>query len=561
MKKIILITFVLFSTHLSFGQNNQIDYYKETIHYLASDELEGRLTGSDGEKKSAAYIKNEFKIAGLTPAASDTGFYQTFPFNYLRFPTSETHLLMAGEKGVKNLTFNVDFFLLSQTCDTGIAYGPIFDAGYGMVYPKKNHDDYKKFEHKNDSGKIFLIRLGHPENGSPHSEYGMIDNLNTKISLALEKGASGILFVNPDSMNDVPSGALDKNITPTNIPIFYVANYEGKYDGIFDVQMFCKVASIKHYGYNVMAQHFRSKRKKYMVIGAHHDHLGRAELGSSRAEGQEIHNGADDNASGVAMMLHLAKTLPQKRAFRKYNLLFVAFSGEELGLLGSKYMMNNSFIDTAKMLCMVNFDMVGRLNPENKTMVVNGIGTSPYWKKRTKKIKLDTSVLNVNTTEGGIGASDHTAFYLKGIPAVHIFSGQHREYHTPDDDEQLINYEGMVKIEDYTVKLMCKYPRKKRKFTATKNDLNTPTKFKVTLGVMPDYTFSGAGMRLDNVSEGKTADKAGLLRDDVITQMGEHAVGNVEEYMVALSHYNKGDSVVVSFMRAGELMTKTVIFE
>jgi len=560
VKKITLITLTLIAK-FGFCQTTQIDYYKETIKYLASEELEGRLSGSEGEKKSAAYIKNEFKIAGLSPAASDTGFYQTFAFNYLRIPTAENYLVIADKEGVYFQKFNIDFFLLSQTCDTGVTYGPIFDAGYGIVYPKKNYDDYSKFEHKKDSGRIFLIRLGHPENGNPHSEYGLIDNLNTKINLAIEKGASGILFVNPDSVADAPSGSLDKNIIPSKIPIFYLPHYEKKFEDILDVQMFCKVASIKQYGYNVMAQHFRSKRKKYMVIGAHHDHLGRAELGNSRAEGQEIHNGADDNASGVAMMLHLAKTLPKNRAFRKYNLLFVAFSGEELGLLGSKYMLNNSFIDTAKFLCMVNFDMVGRLNPENKTMVVNGIGTSPYWQKRVKKVKVDTSILKVNTTIGGIGASDHTSFYLKNIPAVHVFSGQHREYHTPDDDEVLINYEGMVKIEDYTLKLICKYPRKKRKFTATKNDLNTPTKFKVTLGVMPDYTFSGGGMRLDNVSIGKVADKAGLMRNDVITQMGEHAVGNVEEYMVALSHYNKGDSVVISFLRDGVLMSKTVTFE
>lgn len=561
MKKIILITFVLFSTHLAFGQNNQIDYYKETIKYLASNELEGRLSGSEGEKKSAAYIKNEFKLAGLTAAASDTSFYQIFPFNYVRIPTSNNRLVIANKQGPNFLTFNVDFFLLSQTCDTGNTHGQIFDAGYGIVYPKKNRDDYKKFEHKNDSGKIFLIRLGHPENGTPHSDYALIDNLNTKINLAIAKGAAGILFINPDSIENVPTGSLDKNTAPTTIPIFYVANYYQTLTEALDIQMFCEVASIKHYGYNVMAQHFRSKRKKYMVIGAHHDHLGRAEMGSSAVEGQEIHNGADDNASGVAMMLHLAKTLPHKWAFRKYNLLFVAFSGEELGLLGSKYMLNNSFIDTANMLCMVNFDMVGRLNPENKTMVVNGIGTSPYWKKRVKKIKTDPAVLKVNTTEQGIGASDHLSFSLKNIPAVHLFSRKHAEYHTPDDDEQLINYEGMVKIEDYSIKLMCKYPRKKRGFTSPENDLSMSANFNANLGVMPDYTYTGAGVRVDNVSEGKPADKAGLLQDDVITQMGNYAVGNVEEYMVALSHFNKGESIIVSFMRAGELMTKTVIFE
>jgi len=559
---IIILALTAYSSHL-FGQNptsNETqNYYKKVIKHLASDELEGRLSGMEGEKKSAQFIKKEFIDAGLVGIENDSLYFQQFPYTFLRLPSPKNTFLLVTRSGPLPGTLNKSFFLYSQTCDTGLANTLAFDAGYGMVVEKKSYNDYKNYTPQ-DSGKVFLIKLGHPELDNPHSEFGLVDNIHSKIELALKYHASGIVFYNTDSITDLPTGKLDKTTKPLNIPIFYT-NLSFNATEVMGVGMECYVSHVKYQATNVIAQKWKSSKKKYIIFGAHHDHLGFGEMGGSRSENQEIHNGADDNASGVAMMLHLAKTLPKHRAFKKYNMVFIAFSGEELGLLGSKYFVQNMGIDSSKVLCMFNFDMVGRLNPEHNTLVINGVGTSPYWKKRIKKIKTDTALLKITTTDGGIGASDHSSFYLANIPAVHFFSGQHREYHTPQDDDSLINYAGMERIENYTVKLACKYPKKKRNFTQTKNSATSFQKFKVTLGVMPDYTFTGGGMRIDNVSIGKTADKAGLQKNDVIIQMGLHSISNVESYMHALTHYNKGDTVNLLFLRNGVQQTVNILFE
>lgn len=533
-------------------------YYKEVIEFLASDSLEGRLTGMPGELISAKYIREQMQEIGLK-APSNGSYFQKFQYTYLRIPSSQTRLVVGYSDKAIDAKFGQEFFVVSQSCNSAKVNNLAFDAGYGLDIPKLKYSDYGKYS-KADSGKVFLIKLGHPENNNPHSYYGMYSSIRNKIKWAEERGASAVLFHNPDKLDKEPIGPLKKTDDLAKIPVVYTKVDLGDISSITEVGMQVTVAAIKKDGHNVIGLINRSKRKKYIVIGAHHDHIGRAEMGNSRAKGQEIHNGADDNASGVAMMLHLAKRLKHHRKFRKYNILFVAFSGEELGLLGSKFFVNNCPIDTNNIVAMVNFDMVGRLNKENHTAVLNGVGTSPYWSRRLKKIKLDTSELKMNTTEGGIGASDHTSFYLAGIPAVHLFSGQHRDYHMPEDDEEKINYVGMELLEDFIIKLMCKIP-KRNTFTPTKNSSRTPGGFKVTLGVMPDYTFGGDGMRLDNVSAGKTAEKAGLKRNDIITQMGSHTVGSVEDYMHALSHYNKGDTTTLTILRDGKTITKTIKFE
>jgi hypothetical protein len=538
--------------------NKTQSYYKEVIEFLASDSLEGRLTGMPGELISAKFIKEKMQDAGLK-APTDSGYFQKFKYTYLRIPSSLTKLVIGFNSRAIDAKFGEDFFVVSQSSNEAKANNQIYDAGYGLDIPKLKYSDYDNYQ-KSDSGKVFVIKIGHPEKDNPHSYYGMYSSISNKIKWAKERGACAILFHNPDKFDKEPIGPLKKTKNISTIPIVFTKLDLGDLSKVVEVGMQVKIATIEKEGHNVIGVVRRNKRKKYIVIGAHHDHIGRAELGNSRAKGQEIHNGADDNASGVAMMLHLAKRLKNHRSFRKYNLLFVAFSGEELGLLGSKYFVNNCPIDTSKIVAMVNFDMVGRLNLENHTAVINGVGTSPYWTKRIKRIKLDTSQLKMNTTDGGVGASDHTSFYLAGIPAVHLFSGQHRDYHMPEDDVEKINYQGMDLLEDFIVKLMCKIPRRNT-FTPTKNSNKTPRGFKVTLGVMPDYTFGGEGMRLDNVSEGKTADKAGLKRNDIITQLGTHSVTSVEDYMHALSHFNKGDTTTLTILRDGKTITKTIKFE
>ncbi len=284
-----------------------------------------------------------------------------------------------------------------------------------------------------------------------------------------------------------------------------------------------------------------------VVIGGHYDHLGMGHSGSLFAgEKPMIHNGADDNASGIAALIYLAEKL-KKSGTRKYNYLFVAFSGEEYGLFGSKHFIKNPSVDKDQMSFMINMDMVGRLNEEN-TLVINGAGTSPVWKEVFEKIKGD---LNLVTTDSGIGASDHTSFYLEDIPALHFFTGQHADYHKPSDDAELVNYDGIVDVSEFIYDLIQSItPEEKLAFSKT-NDSGErkASKFKVSLGVMPDYTYSANGMRVDGVLDGRAAQKAGLEKGDIIVELGGKEVGDIYDYMEALSQFKSGDSTKVKVKR------------
>ncbi len=293
-----------------------------------------------------------------------------------------------------------------------------------------------------------------------------------------------------------------------------------------------------------------------IVIGAHYDHLGYGDESSLHTGEKAIHNGADDNASGTAALIQLAKSLKGKN--KNNNYLFIAFSGEEKGLWGSGYFSKNPTIPIASINYMINMDMVGRLT-ENK-LAIYGTGTSPVWNDLLKKIIPDT--IKLTKTESGIGPSDHTSFYLKDIPVLHFFTGQHADYHKPSDDVEKINFSGMVTVINLIEKVIAELDAQgKLAFSKTKEDdkANTPA-FKVTLGVMPDYMFSGKGMQISAVREGKPAANAGLLAGDIVIKMGKTNVTDMQTYMQALSLYKAGDVVKVVALRNGKKKTVKVVF-
>ncbi len=294
-----------------------------------------------------------------------------------------------------------------------------------------------------------------------------------------------------------------------------------------------------------------------VIIGAHYDHLGYGDFGSLHTGDPEIHNGADDNASGVAAMLMLAETLKGRNTSNNY--LFMAFSGEEKGLWGSNFFCKNPTLEVAKMNYMLNMDMVGRLKPE-KTLAINGVGTSPKWKGVIKKIKTDG--INVVTSESGIGPSDHSSFYNIGVPAIHFFTGQHADYHKPSDDIGKLNYNGIRAVVRYMDAIITMLDDDgKLAFTKTKDDVKTDTpRFKVTLGVMPDYLYAGKGMRIDGVTEDRPAAKANMKAGDVVVKMGDVDVTDMNSYMEGLSKFEKGDETEVWYMRDGEVVKVRVTF-
>lgn len=297
-----------------------------------------------------------------------------------------------------------------------------------------------------------------------------------------------------------------------------------------------------------------------MVIGAHYDHLGLGHDHNSLDANPDnkIHNGADDNASGTAGVLELARYFSKNNKKEAYNFLFMCFSGEELGLLGSKKWCDDPTIPLSSINYMINMDMIGRLNDSTKKLLVYGVGTSPTWVPLLDKTNF---YFSIKKDSSGIGPSDQTSFYLKDIPVLHFFTGQHSDYHKPSDDVEKINFSGEEKVLEYIITLVNETEAMpKLAFAKTVSPVSTATTWKVSLGVMPDYAFEGQGLRIDGVTDGKPAAKAGLLKGDIVIELGGVKVNNMQDYMKALSKLKKGDKTTVVVKRENESITKEIEF-
>lgn len=302
--------------------------------------------------------------------------------------------------------------------------------------------------------------------------------------------------------------------------------------------------------------------EKTIIIGAHYDHLGLGDNGSSLDANPKgkIHNGADDNASGVAGVLELARYFSKNKVKENNNFLFICFSGEEMGLYGSKYFTENPTLNINNVNYMINMDMIGRLNPTTKTITISGSGTSPVWENTIKGIT--TTDLVIKTDSSGIGPSDHSSFYLKNIPALHFFTGSHSDYHKPTDDWDKINYAGEKEVLELIISVIEKLDTEpKLAFLPTKNkSMSSARSFKVTMGVMPSYTSDVPGLLVDGATEGKPAHKAGIQTGDVITKIGDYEIKDIQTYMDALGKFEKGQTVPVKIERKGEELTLIVTF-
>lgn len=294
-----------------------------------------------------------------------------------------------------------------------------------------------------------------------------------------------------------------------------------------------------------------------VVIGAHYDHLGKGGEGSLHAGEAAIHNGADDNASGVAAMLELARMLSKSEDLKQSNYLFIAFSGEEKGLWGSKSFVANPTIPLNSVNYMINMDMVGRL--DSNKLAINATGTSTKWEEALKAANTDD--LELVQGESGIGPSDHTSFYLEDIPVLHFFTGQHSDYHKPSDDTEKVNMEGIKVVSDFIYRVMEHVQlHGKLDHQATKSNEQDTPRFKVTLGVMPDYMFQGNGMRIDGIIPDRPAEKAGLKRGDIVIKMGDVEIKDMQTYMQGLGQFETGDKATVVVKRGSEELEVVVEF-
>ncbi len=293
-----------------------------------------------------------------------------------------------------------------------------------------------------------------------------------------------------------------------------------------------------------------------IVLGGHYDHLGMGEFGSLHMGTPEIHNGADDNASGIAALLKLAKDL--KKASKSYNYIFIAFSGEEMGLWGSNYWVKNPNVDLKTIAYMINMDMVGRLNNQRQ-LLINGTGTSPNF--NTIVDQANAYNFKLVKSESGMGPSDYSSFYNENIPVLSFFTGQHEDYHKPTDDTEKINFQGVMDIADYISNIIrIINSNGTPEFTRTKDEEQTRMDFKVTLGVMPDYLYDGKGMRIDGVREGRTASNAGIQKGDIVLKIGEVEVLDMMSYMKALGEFEEGQTVDIHILRNGKEMVKKATF-
>jgi hypothetical protein len=297
-----------------------------------------------------------------------------------------------------------------------------------------------------------------------------------------------------------------------------------------------------------------------IVIGGHFDHLGKGESSSSLdADAKnQIHNGADDNASGTAGVMELARYFTSNNVKEKHNFLFICFSSEEDGLIGSKYFTNHPTLALDQINCMLNMDMIGRLNDSTMKLMVYGVGTSPGFENVFKSI---STIFTMVYDSSGVGPSDQTSFYLKNIPVLHFFTGQHRDYHKSGDDADKINYKGEKMVLEYMIKVIEQIDNtSKLVFTVTKQPESQKVNFKVTLGIMPDYSYSGKGVRVDAATAGKPAANAGIIQNDIIVKLGKKNIENIYDYMKILADFKKGDITTIEVERNNSVVKSQVTF-
>ena len=520
---------------------------QQHVLFLASDQLQGRRTGTVGEKLAADYISKQFKALGLQPKGT-AEYLQPFDIAEGKQVNPSTHLFINGTE----LKLNSEFFPLVYSANTSLE---------AMPSAAIQEADMPWF--------LDLKDLLAENANNPH--FDVSEALRKRAADMGDRGATAVIVYNTSAAQDGLAFQGKGGSEPIKIPVVYInkataTKYLSDESATVEIKLKTDIGPKKRTGTNVVG-YIDNAAPHTVVLGAHFDHLGFGEDGNSmlRADGKQVHNGADDNASGTSALIELARLLKDPK-YKGSNYLFIAFSGEELGLYGSKFFVENPTIDLGKVSYMINMDMLGRLNDAEPTITVGGFGTSPVWSEtfaNTGKKGLYAANLKFKYDSSGTGPSDHTSFYRKDIPVLFYFTGLHADYHKPTDDADKLNYVGQMNIVRHILSLVENTNKRPGKLAFTKTreqQMGTSARFSVTLGIMPDYTFSGGGVRVDGVSENRPAQKVGMKAGDVITALGEHKVSSVESYMQALSKFKKGDKTTVTYTRGKETLSATIEF-
>ncbi len=510
------------------------------IAFLASDNLEGRRAGSEGEKKASAYIIDELTKAGIEAKGENGTYLQAFEINDGRAVNPSSHFIINGS----DLELNKDFFPLTFCPNQSL------EATSALALQEGGSPwfiDLKELIEKNKT--------------NPH--FDLEEAIKTKTDDVKKKGCTALLLYNSSGIDDELKFDGKAKKEATAIPVIYLSKKAaGRYlkdeTATLDIKLRILIEEKKRTGHNV-AGFINNGAPSTIIIGAHYDHLGYGEDHNSLYTGEAaIHNGADDNASGTAALIELAKMLKASK-IKSRNYLLLAFSGEELGLFGSKYFAEHPTVPLSTVDYMINMDMLGRLNDSSHALTIGGYGTSPAW---SQTFSATDKFFTIKFDSSGSGPSDHTSFYRKDMPVLFFFTGLHTDYHKPSDDADKINYSGELMVLKYIYKgIEINDKRGKPAFTKTREmQMGSSTKFKVTLGIMPDYSFNDGGVRVDGIIDGRPAQKAGIQAGDILYQIGDYKFSDMQSYMETLGKFSRGDATKVKLKRGKEELSFDIVF-
>jgi aminopeptidase YwaD len=622
MKKQLLS--IIFIAALAFGVSAQkvvqpkpdltIERLRKHITYLSSDKLEGRNTGEKGAVYAAGYVANSFSALKLKAgfvSGKRRSYLQPFPF------VASVEVAKTGSEFKLDLTkadgSHIKFENLLPVKPVGfsingeVADAEVVFAGFGIVSDELKYNDYNNLDVRN---KVVIVFDGTPENGNPQSQFLRFADVRLKAKLAKDKGAKGLLIISSEEKFEnerLASLKYDQTLGESAIPAIVVsrntaANMLGgdeaklkQLEGLWsmkkdptvkvnfsiltkDIVSF-KVNLVKKTAeaYNVIGVLEGTDpilKNEAIIIGGHYDHLGKGgHAGSLAPNSTEVHHGADDNASGTSAVIELARQFSQTKT-NKRTLIFIAFSGEEEGLIGSKFYVNNPVFPLDKTVAMINMDMIGRLR-EGK-LTVGGIGTASEWKDLiegknpssglamtsattgSQPITTSIRIFKLQLSEDGFGPSDHSSFYGKQIPVLFFFTGSHEDYHKPSDTVDKINFNGLSQVMSYVyeiAKAIDANPKRPTYTVAKSSGTQGRGTFKVSLGVVPGYGETNDGLVLDGVRDNSAAAKAGLKAGDKVIKLAGKDVRNVSDYTIILGELKADVEIEIVVMRGTEKLT------
>jgi hypothetical protein len=575
------------------------------IDYLASPALEGRPTGGTGARKAADYLAEKLREAGLRPFSSDGNWFQEFPFNAgVRVVTNQNQLSVLQGEVATVFVAEHDFRPLSFTANATVE-GEVVFAGYGLTVPGKPGEGYDSYAGLDVSNKVALVLRYVPE-GVPsarRAELNRYAGLRYKAMQAREKGARAVLFVTgPNSPNsgELASLTFDSSLAGSGI---VAASIDSKVAGALlaasgrdlktsqsaldtenphaesgfllaktRVRLATHVEHLKKTDRNVLGVLSPARGPspaEWIVVGAHYDHLGSGESGGAmlrKGEENQIHPGADDNASGTAAVLELAAALAAEQqqkpeAFRR-GLAVAFWSGEEIGLIGSSHFVEHpqQGLAISNVAAYVNFDMVGRLR-DNK-LNLQGVGSSGAWRKLIEKRNVAAG-FNLTLQEDPYLPTDVTAFYPKGVPVLNFFTGSHEDYHRPTDRPETLNYDGLARVTTFARSLVSDLLQAGTRpdyALVARSDVGGGSRenLRAYLGTIPDYATEAAGVKLSGVRTGGPADKAGMKGGDIIVEFGGKKIANIYDYTYAMDAAKIGEPLKVVVLRDGQRVTLQV---